>query len=89
MKEYIEMYPTNFAPLTKKTLLVSEPFDNETDAEYFAGVITHNYKCKVQVIETALPTSFVVMAHGFNPYLIQSNYRDDINGYIFANMKFE
>lgn len=89
MKEYILMYPTNLGELKDGGMLVSEPFDTETEAEYFAKAFAHNYKCRVQIIETPSPIAYVVMANNCPLYLIRSNYREDISGYVFANKIFE
>lgn len=89
MKEYVKMYPTNLGKLKENGMLVSEPFDTKTEAESFAKAIAHNYKCKTQIIETPSPTAYVVRADSFKPYLIRSNFREDINGYVFANGIFE
>lgn len=89
MKEYVKMYPTNLGELKENGMLVSEPFDTEMEAESFAKAIAHNYKCKTQIVETPPPTAYVVMADNFELYQIRSNFREDIQGYIFANGIFE
>lgn len=68
--------------------LSSERFESKTEAEYFAEVFRHNYTARMRVFE-AKGGGYGVFADFVPEYLIQSNYRREDDGYIFANWKYE